>query len=147
MRPAPLSSGHPSTFGARQPRIHNLWFHLGEIQAIPLLQYCGNISILRGVYVGETKDGLIVYRPSSPEEHPSPNLVAMSPVNQRRSHQNAARITENQAYRSFEEVYVELGRLGARSTKDFAHHNLEITEGLFIGMRMSCVWEPDCFFL
>ena len=144
MRPAPLSSGHPSTFGACQPRIHNMWFHLGEIKAIPILQYWGNISILRGVYVGETTEGVLVYRSSLPDEHPSPNLVSMVPVNMRLRHQNAARITENPAYRSFDDVYVELGRLGGRSTMDFASQNLEIVDGLFIGRRMSCVCDPKC---
>lgn len=122
-----------------RPGIGHLLYHLGRSQAVRMDKYRqDHISICSGVYVGENCDGSIVYRYTSSEEHPTTLDPSTLPTaNQYREPSScyvasARHIIHHPNYMPFSEVFVELGRMGAKPLQSF-HRAINVTIGLFIG--------------
>ena len=113
-----------------RPGIGHLLYHLGRCQAVRMDEYRGdNISINSGVYVGENVDGSLVYRYTSSEEHPTATQYREPSSGYIAS---ARHIIDHPNYMPFSEVFVELGRMGAKPLQSL-HRAIDITIGLFIG--------------
>lgn len=127
--------------GARRPSLGQLLYHLGRSKAVRMSEYAPEyISIRSGVYVGENIDGSLLYRFTSNEEHPDIRDLSTSPPATHYQEPGpeylalVRSIIENPDYRPFGEVYVELGRLGAKPIQYF-QQDIDITIGLFIGKK------------